>query len=91
MRSQQGRITSDLLTEFEATQEAYDRAIVTLNLVLIEDTAHEEAVRTRLFKVMDERNELGDYSTFDLHVMAKNIEGNVDQFLNELGAQKLEA
>jgi len=84
-------VASGQSLQLEASREAYDRAIVTLNLVLIEDTAHEEAVRTRLFKVMDERNELGDYSTFDLHVMAKNIEGNVDQFLNELGAQKLEA
>lgn len=84
-------VASSKSLQLEATQEAYDRAIVTLNLVLIEDTAHEDAVRTRLFKVMDERNELGDYSTSDLHTMGKNIEGNVDQFLSELGAQKLEA
>lgn len=73
--------------QLEATQEAYDRAIVTLNLVLIEDTTHEDAVRTKLFEIMDERNELGDYSTSDLHIMAKNIEKNVDQFFNELGAR----
>lgn len=84
-------VASSKSLQLEATQEAYDRAIVTLNLVLIEDKAHEDAVRTKLFEVMDERNELGDYSTSDLYVMAKNIEGNVDQFLNELGAQKLEA
>lgn len=84
-------VASNKSLQLEATQEAYDRAIVTLNLFLIEDTAHEDAVRTKLFEVMDERNELGDYSTSDLYVMAKNIEGNVDQFLNELGAQKLEA
>lgn len=80
-------VASNKSLQLEATQEAYDRAIVTLNLFLIEDTAHEDAVRTKLFEVMDERNELGDYSTSDLYVMAKNIEGNVDQFLNELGAQ----
>lgn len=80
-------VASNKSLQLEATQEAYDRAIVTLNLFLIEDTAHEDAVRTKLFEVMDERNELRDYSTSDLYVMAKNIEGNVDQFLNELGAQ----
>lgn len=83
-------VASSQSLQLEATQEAYDRAIVTLNLVLIEDTAHEEAVRTRLFKVMDERNELGDYSTSDLYTMGTDIEGNVDQFLKELGAQRLE-
>lgn len=80
-------VASSQSLQLEATQEAYDRAIVTLNLFLIEDTVHEDAVRTKLFEVMDERNELGDYSTSDLYVMAKNIEGNVDQFLNELGTQ----
>jgi len=68
-------VASSKSLQLEATQEAYDRAIVTLNLILIEDTAHEDAVRTKLFKVMDERNELEDYSTSDLHVMAKTLKG----------------
>ncbi|WP_201604257.1 hypothetical protein [Psychrobacter submarinus] len=80
-------VASSQSLQLEATQEAYDRAIVTLNLVLIEDTTYENAVRTKLFEIMDERNELGNYSTSDLHAMAKDIEGNVDQFLSELGAQ----
>ena len=83
-------VASSKSLQLEATQEAYDRAIVMLNLVLIEDTTHEDALRTKLFEVMDERNELGDYTTLDLHTMAKNIEGNVDQFLKELGAPRLE-
>ena len=49
--------------------EAYDRAIVELNLVLIEDKTHEQVVRSKLFEVMDESNELGDYSTSNLYVM----------------------
>lgn len=84
-------VASSQSLQLEATQEAYDRAIVKLNLVLIEDKAHEDAVRTKLFEVMDERNELGDYSTSDLHTMGKDIEGNVDQFLTELGAPRLGA
>lgn len=84
-------VASSKSLQLEATQEAYDRAIVTLNLVLIEDTTHENAVRTKLFEVMDERNELGGYSTSDLYTMAKDIEGNIDQFLTELGVQRLEA
>ena len=83
-------VASSKSLQLEATQEAYDRAIVMLNLVLIEDTTHEDALRTKLFEVMDERSELGDYSTLDLHTMAENIEGNVDQFLKELGAPRLE-
>ena len=49
--------------------EAYDRAIVELNLVLIEDKTHEQVVRSKLFEVMDESNELGDYSTSNLYVI----------------------
>ena len=79
-------VASSKSLQLEATQEAYDRAIVTLNLVLIEDTAHKDTVRKKLFEVMDERNELGDYSTSDLHTMAKDVEKNVDQFLSELSA-----
>ena len=45
MRSQQGRITSDLLTEFEATQDAYADVIVKLNLILIDDKTQEQVVR----------------------------------------------
>tara|TARA_R110002051_G_scaffold19959_1_gene55150 strand:- start:7044 stop:7313 length:270 start_codon:yes stop_codon:yes gene_type:complete len=77
-------VASSKSLQLEATQEAYDRAIVKLNLVLIEDKTHEQAIRARLFEVMDERNELGDYSTSDLHVMGKGIEKNIDDFLTGL-------
>lgn len=52
-------VASNKSLQLEATQEAYDRAIVTLNLFLIEDTAHEDAVRTKLFEVMDEKRARG--------------------------------
>ena len=80
-------VASSKSLQLEATQEAYDRAIVKLNLVLIEDKTHEQAIRARLFEVMDERNELGDYSTSDLHVMGKGIEKTVDDFLAGLNEQ----
>lgn len=77
-------VASNKSLQLEATQEAYNRSIVKLNLLLIEDKTHEEAVRTKLFEVMDERNELGDYSASDLYVMQKSIEKTVDDFLAEL-------
>jgi hypothetical protein len=40
---------------------------------------------------MDERNELGDYSTSDLHVMGKGIEKNIDAFLAGLNEQTVSA
>ena len=80
-------VASSKSLQLEATQEAYDRAIVKLNLLLIDDNTHEQAVRTKLFEVMDERNELGDYSTSDLHVMGKGIEKNIDDFLAGLNEQ----
>lgn len=74
-------VASSKSLQLEATQEAYDRAIVKLNSVLIEDKTHEQAIRARLFEVMDERNELGNYPTSELHVMGKSIEKNVTGFL----------
>ena len=84
-------VASSKSLQLEATQEAYNRAVVKLNLLLIEDKTHEEAVRTKLFEVMDERNELGDYSTSDLHVMGKGIEKAVDDFLVGLNEQTITA
>ena len=84
-------VASNKSLQLEATQEAYDRAIVKLNLLLIDDKTHQQAVRAKLFEVMDERNELGDYSTSDLHVMGKRIEKAVDDFLTGLNEQYVTA
>lgn len=80
-------VASSKSLQLEATQEAYDRAIVKLNLILIDDKTHEKAVRTKLFEVMDERNELGDYSTSELYIMQKSIEEMVYDFLTGLNEQ----
>ena len=84
-------IASSKSFQLEATQEAYDRAIVKLNLLLINDKAHDQAVRTKLFEVMDERNELGDYSTSELHVMGQGLEKKVSDFLAGLNEQYVTA
>ena len=84
-------VASNKSLQLEATQEAYNRAVVKLNLLLIEDKTHEQAVRTKLFEVMDERNELGDYSASDLHIMGKEIEKTVDDFLAGLNEQIITA
>lgn len=52
-------VASNKSLQLEATQEAYNRAVVKLNLLLIDDKTHEEVVRSKLFEVMDERNQLG--------------------------------
>ena len=52
-------VASNKSLQLEATQEAYNRAVVKLNLLLIDDKTHEEVVRNKLFEVMDERNQLG--------------------------------
>jgi|TARA_R110000796_G_scaffold252255_1_gene385809 ketol-acid reductoisomerase len=80
-------VASSKSLQLEATQEAYNRAVVKLNLLLIDDKTHEEVVRSKLFEVMDERNQLGKYSTSDLYVMQKSIEKTVDDFLTGLNEQ----
>ena len=77
-------VASSKSLQLEATQEAYNRAVIKLNLLLIEDKTHEEAVRAKLTEVMKERNKLGKYSTSDLYVRGKKIEKSVDDFLIEL-------
>ena len=84
-------VASSKSLQLEATQEAYDRAIVKLNLLLIDDKTHEKFVRSQLFEVMDERNELGDYSTSELHVMEKSIEKKVSDFFAGLNEQYVTA
>lgn len=77
-------VASSKSLQLEATQEAYNRAVIKLNLLLIEDKTHEEAVRAKLIEVMKERNKLGKYSTSDLYVMGKEVEKSVDDFLIDL-------
>ena len=84
-------ITSSKGLQLEATQEAYNRAVIKLNLLLIEGTTHEEAVRTKLFEVMRERNKLGKYSASDLYVMQKSIEKKVEDFLAGLDEKYITA
>lgn len=91
MREQQGRITSNLLTQFEATQDAYADVIVKLNLILINDKTHEQVVRAKLFEVMDERNKLNDCSISELYVMQKSIKEKVNDFLAGLNEQYVTA
>ena len=80
-------VASNKSLQLEATQEAYNRAVVKLNLLLIEDKTHEEDVRAKLIEVMKERNKLGKYSFSDLYVMQKSIEKTVDDFLAGLNEQ----
>jgi len=80
-------VASNKSLQLEATQEAYNRAVVRLNLLLIEDKTYEEDVRAKLMEVMKERNKLGNYSTSDLYVMQKSIEKTVDNFLAGLNEQ----
>ena len=84
-------VASNKSLQLEATQEAYNRAVVKLNLLLIDDKTHEEVVRSKLFEVMGERNQLGKYSTSDLYVMQKSIEKTVDDFLAGLNEQTITA
>ena len=91
MREQQGRITSNLLTQFEATQDAYADVIVKLNLILINDKTHEQVVRAKLFEVMDERNKLNDCSISELYVMQKSIKEKANDFLTGLNEQYVTA
>ena len=84
-------ITSSKGLQFESTQEAYNRAIIKLNLLLIEGTTHEEAVRTKLFEVMREKNKLSKYSASELYVMQKSIETTVEDFLAGLDEKYITA
>lgn len=77
-------VASNKSLQLEATQEAYNRVVIRLNLLLIEDKTHEEDVRAKLIEVMKERNKLGKHSFSDLYVMQKSIEKTVDDFLTNL-------
>lgn len=82
-------VASSKSLQLEAPQETYDRMIVKLNLILIEDKTFEEAIRNKIFEVMDIRNELDNCSTAELYMMQKNIDKEVDIFLEQLNLQHL--
>jgi hypothetical protein len=84
-------VASNKSLQLEATQEAYNRVVIRLNLLLIEDKTHEEDVRAKLIEVMKERNKLGKYSFSDLYVMQKSIEKQVNDFLAGLNKQYVTA
>lgn len=80
-------VASNKSLQLEATQEAYNRVVIRLNLLLIDDKTHEEDVRAKLIEVMKERNKLGKYSFSELYAMQKSIKKMVDDFLSGLNEQ----
>ena len=87
MRSQRGRITSDLLTQFEATQDAYNDQIARLNLYSLTNETYSDVIFKKMIELSDEEKTLGGFSQGELYAMQKVIKDKVESFLRELDEQ----
>ena len=76
-------VTSIKSITFEATQEAYNNAICTLNNEFINGDLDKDEVRSKIYDLMDERLDLSKLSVSELSARKNKVQGEVDNFLKE--------
>lgn len=68
---------------FEATQEAYNNAICTLNNEFINGDLDKDEVSSKIYELMDERADLSKLSVGELSAGKDKVQLEVDNFLKE--------
>ena len=68
---------------FEATQEAYNNAICTLNNEFINGDLDKDEVSSKIYELMDERADLSKLSVGELSARKDKVQLEVDNFLKE--------
>ena len=76
-------VTSIKSITFEATQEAYNNAICTLNNEFINGDLDKDQIRTKIYELMDERSDLSKLSVGELSAKKDKVQVEVDNFLKE--------
>ena len=76
-------VTSIKSITFEATQEAYNNAICTLNNEFINGDLDKDQIRTKIYELMDERSDLSKLSVGQLSAKKDKVQVEVDNFLKE--------
>ena len=68
---------------FEATQEAYNNAICTLNNEFINGDLDKDEVSSKIYELMDERADLSKLSVGELPARKDKVQLEVDNSLKE--------
>jgi len=69
---------------FEEAQREYYRQMGRLNTFGLENEAHSDSIRKKMFELKDEERLLREYSASELYIIQKQLEQKIDVFLREL-------
>ena len=79
-------VASNHFMMFEEAQREYYRQMGRLNTFGLENEAHSDSIRKKMFELKDEERLLREYSASELYAIQKQLEQKIDNFLRELDA-----
>lgn len=77
-------VASNHFMMFEEAQREYYRQMGRLNTFGLENEAHSDSIRKKMFELKDEERSLREYSASELYVIQKELKQKVDVFLRGL-------
>ena len=77
-------VASNHFMVFEEAQREYHRQMGRLNTFGLENEAHSDSIRKKMFELKDEESMLRECSASELYVIQKQLKQRIDNFLHEL-------
>ena len=77
-------VASNHFMMFEEAQREYYCQMGRLNTFGLENEAHSDSIRKKMFELKDEERSLREYSASELYVIQKELKQKVDVFLRGL-------
>lgn len=77
-------VASNHFMMFEEAQREYYRQMGRLNTFGLENEAHSDSIRKKMFELKDEERLLREYSASELYVIQKELRQKIDDFLRGL-------
>ena len=77
-------VASNHFMMFEEAQREYYCQMGRLNTFGLENEAHSDSIRKKMFELKDEERLLREYSASELYIIQKQLEQKIDDFLGGL-------
>ena len=77
-------VASNHFMMFEEAQREYYRQMGRLNTFGLENEAHSDCIRKKMFELKDEESMLRECSASKLYIIRKELKQKIDDFLREL-------
>ncbi len=77
-------VASNHFMMFEEAQREYYRQMGRLNTFGLENEAHSDSIREKMFELKDEERLLRESSASELYIIQKQLEQKIDDFLRGL-------